>query len=84
MTPSIAIASIDDGDKNLSDLTDFSGLGFINFEISPHTPEQVSHQGNRKYLEGISNELYAIDDQSGIKIENDLIQVVSEGEWLKY
>lgn len=83
-TPSIAIASVDNGDENLSGLTDLTGLGLVDFEVSPHTPEHVSHEGNKKYLESISNELYALDDQSALKIVDGKVEAVSEGNWLKY
>jgi dipeptidase E len=84
ITPSIAIASVDNGDENLSGLTDLTGLALVNFEVSPHTPEHVSHEGNKKYLQTTSNELYALDDQSALKVVDGTVEAVSEGNWLKY
>lgn len=84
MTPSIAIASVDDGDENLIDLKDLTGMKLVDFEVSVHTPESVSHEGNKKYLEGIENELYGLDNNSAIKVVDGEMEVVSEGEWLKY
>ena len=84
MTPSIAIASVDDGDENLIGLEDLTGMRLVDFEVSVHTPESVSHDGNKKYLEGIKNVLYGLDNNSAIKVVDDEIEIVSEGEWLKY
>ncbi len=82
--PTIAIAGIDNGDVNIPGITDLTGLSLINFEVSPHTPENVSHEANKKYLETIQNELYAFDDNTAISVEEKAKKVVSEGEWIKY
>lgn len=83
-TPSIAVASVDNGDVNIPGIEDLSGLSFVDFEVSPHTSENVSHEGNKKYLKTIGNELYALDDNSAIVVRDTVIKVVSEGEWIKY
>lgn len=41
-TPSIGVAPIDNGDDNTPGITDLTGLHFVDFEVSPHTPEMVS------------------------------------------
>lgn len=84
VTPSIAIASIDNGDVNVPAITDLTGLGFVPFEVSPHTPESVSHGGNKAYKATIKNDLYALDDESAIKVEGETVTVVSEGAWVRY
>lgn len=66
MTPSIAIASVDDGDVNEVGLKDLSGLGLVDFEVSPHTPEDVSIKANEDYAKTINNILYAYDDNSAL------------------
>jgi dipeptidase E len=80
-TPSIAVASVDGGDKNLAGIEDLSGLSLVPFEVSPHTPEVVSHKGNQEYRQTIANPLYEIDDQTAIKVVDGHIEVVSEGKW---
>jgi len=82
-TPSIAVASVDNGDENLAGLTDLRGLGLVDFEISPHTPEIVSHKGNQEYRRTTSNTLYEIDDQTAVRIVDHETEVVSEGVWAK-
>ncbi|MFI5240614.1 MAG: Type 1 glutamine amidotransferase-like domain-containing protein [Candidatus Saccharimonadia bacterium] len=81
MTPSIAIASVDDGDENLIGLKDLTGLRFVDFEVSPHTPEWVSYKANEEYAKSITNKLYAIDDETAIKIVYEAVEVISEGKW---
>jgi len=82
-TPSIAIASVDNGDENLCGITDLSGLSLVDFEVSPHTPEDVSIKGNEEYAKTISNVLYTLDDNSAIEVIGDDINVISEGKWHK-
>jgi len=84
VTPSIAIASVDNGDENLPHLTDLKSLGFTDFEISPHTPEHVSHEGNSEYCKTTKNTLYGIDDQTAVVYVDGKIEVITEGEWVQY
>jgi dipeptidase E len=82
-TPSIAIASVDNGDENLCGITDLGGLSLVDFEVSPHTPEDVSMKGNEEYAKTIKNVLYTLDDNSAIEVNGKEIKVISEGEWHK-
>lgn len=82
-TPSIAIASVDNGDENLCGITDLSGLSLVDFEVSPHTPEDVSLKGNEDYAKTIKNVLYTLDDNSAIEVNGKEIKVISEGVWHK-
>lgn len=81
VTPSVAIAGIDNGDVNHVGLTDLSGLGLVDFEVSPHTPENVSHEGNAAYRSTIENALYELDDNSAVAVDDRKVNVVSEGVW---
>ncbi len=81
MTPTIAIAAVDDGDENLIGLKDLTGLGFVDFEVSPHTPEWVSYKANEEYAKSIENELYVFDDETAIKVTDDEVEVISAGKW---
>ncbi len=80
MTPYIAIASVDDGDENAVGITDLNGLGFVDFEVSPHTPENVSIEGNLAYSKTTPRKLMLLDNNSAIKITDDT-EIVSDGEW---
>jgi dipeptidase E len=84
MTPSIAVAAIEPGDKNLPGLSDLAGFAFVNFELSPHTPEHVSHESNKKYKQSSKASLYGLDDQSAVMVVDGGIEFVSEGHWASY
>lgn len=64
---------------------DETALGFVNFYIRPHlnSPKQT-----KELVENIANELkqpmYAIDDQTAIKVAESKIEIVTEGEYLKF
>lgn len=80
MTPSIGVASVDNGDENIVGLTDLTGLGYVDFEISPHTPEFVSLDANKQYAKTIKNKLYCMDDNMAIKVDGH-VEMVGEGEY---
>lgn len=80
MTPYIAIASVDDGDENTVGVTDLTGLGFVNFELSPHTPEDVSIQSNLEYSKTTPRKLLLLDNNSAVKVRDE-IEIISTGEW---
>ena len=80
MTPSIDVAAIPPGDPNLPNLTDLTGLGYVNFEIEPHCDE-TRFVTVEKYAKEHNKKIYAIDDQTAIKIIDDEIEVISEGKW---
>src|SRR6476620_384283 len=64
---------------------DDATLGVVDFSICPH----LAHDdlpGNsmavaEQWAAGISVPAYAIDDQSAIKVVDDTVEVVSEGQW---
>ncbi|WP_316831511.1 Type 1 glutamine amidotransferase-like domain-containing protein [Pedobacter aquatilis] len=61
------------------------GLGLAEFAIIPHY-ENPEHQDASKsnaaiWAAQLSLPVYAIDDETGIKVSNGEIEVVSEGQW---
>jgi dipeptidase E len=62
------------------------GLGLVGFAVRPHlnSPEfpKVRDKNLRKLKFGC--DLYAIDDETAIKIEKGTPRVVSEGKWILY
>lgn len=64
------------------------GLGFIDFQIRPHFNSPDFPKANAKYLEEIAKEIpeavYALDDNSALKVADGKITVISEGEWKKF
>lgn len=84
LTPCIDIAEVDDGDKNEVGITDTSGLGLVDFEVSPHTPEDVSLKANRDYARTTANPLYAFDNDSGLLVTEQGVQQVGAGQHWVY
>lgn len=70
--------------KEISD----KGLGYVDFQIephinSPHFPKRTFEAAG-KQPQTISNTLYAIDDNTAIKVAGERVTVVSEGKWKKF
>ncbi|PIP56427.1 hypothetical protein COX05_03135 [candidate division WWE3 bacterium CG22_combo_CG10-13_8_21_14_all_39_12] len=80
-TPTIAIATVEPADPNDVHLTDLSALDMVDFEISPHTNDEVSLDSVKAYAKIASYPVYAIDDNSAVLVENGNVSVVGEGEW---
>jgi dipeptidase E len=80
MTPSIDVAAIPPGDPNLPNLTDLTGLNYVDFEIEPHCNEE-RFATVEMYAKEHNKKIYAIDDQTAIKVIDNRIEVVSEGKW---
>ena len=80
MTPSIEVAAIPPGDPNLPNLINLTGLGYVDFEIEPHCNEE-RFVLIRKYAKTHSKKIYAIDDQTAIKIIDGRVEVITEGKW---
>ena len=74
--------------ENFKRTGQISGLGFVNFEIRPHLNstffEQVRIPVLQKIAPEIDHEVYAIDDDTAIKVIGNNVFVVSEGEWKKF
>lgn len=66
---------------------DEDALGFVDFYTRPHLNSPDFPQAREGYLKEIAKEfdvpLYALDDESALKVVNGKVQVVSEGECLK-
>lgn len=84
VTPTIDVAEIDDGDENIVSLKDTSGLGLVDFEVSPHTPEDVSLKANEDYAKTIGNKLIAYDNKMAVKVDGDKIEMVGDGKYWEY
>lgn len=81
MTPSIAVAAVDEGDENTPGISNLTGLGLIDFEVSPHTPEDVSVKGNLAFSKNTQRRILMIDNQSAVRVIDNEISIISEGVW---
>jgi hypothetical protein len=61
------------------------GAGFTNFALIPYANHKdradASFAGAEKWAAKLPVPVYAIDDQTAIKVTNDTVEVVSEGRW---
>ena len=72
---------------NLAEGLDEAGLGFFDFHFRPHLNSPYFPKVRREFLEKIAKKLkdpiWALDDESALKIKDGKIEVISEGEYLK-
>lgn len=64
------------------------GLGLVDFQIIPHLNSPYFDKIRKENLEVASKDLvepvYAIDDNSAVSVDGDHIEVVSEGEYIRF
>jgi len=64
------------------------GLGLVNFQIIPHLNSSYFEKIRKENLVEASKDLkesvYAIDDNSAILVDGEDVEVISEGEWVKF
>ena len=61
-------------------------LGLVNCNFIPHLNSSSFPQARKEILQSLENltvPLYALDDQSALKIVDGNIEIVSEGEYFK-
>lgn len=65
---------------------DMKGLRLVNFYVRPHLNSPDFPKANGDYLrekaKGIPETIYALDDQSALKVIDGNVEIVSEGETL--
>jgi dipeptidase E len=61
-------------------------LGFVDFYTRPHFNSPDFPQANKQHLEDMAQEfsdtIYALDDNSAVKVDGEKVEVISEGEYL--
>ncbi len=64
---------------------EMKGLNFVNFYFLPHLNSEwfkkLRRENIEKVAENITIPIYALDDESALKIIDDKIEIVSEGDW---
>jgi dipeptidase E len=64
---------------------DDTTLGLVDFSIFPHLGHPMLPKNTlataERWVAALSNPAYAIDDETAIKVIDDTVEVVSEGEW---
>ncbi len=62
------------------------GLGYVDFYIRPHYNSTYFPKASKEYLEDMATDfkakIYALDDMSALKVADDIVEIISEGEYL--
>jgi len=70
------------------DLEIREGLGLVDLQFIPHLNSPHFDKIRKGNLELAAKDLkepvYALDDQSALVVDGDQVEIVSEGEWLKF
>lgn len=88
--PTLALSSDASGPfKYEEDLQyDGNGLHLVNFHIRPHLHSPAFPKSSEDYLREKAKEIpetiYGLDDQSALKVIDDKVEIVSEGETLVF
>lgn len=71
--------------EDLDKTEDMSGLNLVDFFFLPHLNSEYFSGMRRQNIEaataGMTETIYALDDQSALKVVDGQVDVVSEGEW---
>ena len=88
--PTIVLSSEDDKlyyEKKFG-YTSEDALGFVDLYVRPHLNSpyfpNVRKENIEKIAEKIRKPIYALDDQSALKIVDEKVEVISEGEWFVF
>lgn len=72
-------------DEDLDKIGDMPGLNYVDFYFIPHLNSpyfpKLIEENIKKLANRISKKIYALDDQSALKIVDGKVEVISEGEW---
>lgn len=72
-------------EEDMIETEELSWLGFVDFYFLPHLNSQWFKKMRRENIEqaaqGLKKSIYALDDDSALKIVDDTIEVISEWEW---
>lgn len=64
------------------------GLGLVDFQFIPHLNSEyftlIRKDNLEKKAKELSEPVYGLDDNSAILIHDDKIEILSEGEWMKF
>jgi dipeptidase E len=69
-------------------VNEYKTLGYVNFQIRPHLNSsdfpKITIPFLTKFASNLTDTFYAIDDQSALRVVDNEVTVISEGEWKKF
>ncbi len=73
-------------EEDLDRAEDMSGLGYVDFYILPHLNSEYFPKLRKKNIyevvTGMTEKIYALDDQSALKVVDGEVEIISEWEYL--
>lgn len=73
--------------EDLHETEEIAALHLVDFHVLPHLNSEhfplVRENKIREASQGMTEEVYALDDQSALKVIDGNVEVVSEGKWFK-
>jgi dipeptidase E len=72
-------------EEDMLETEELKGLNFVDFYFLPHLNSEWFKKMRKENIEKVGQEIsktiYALDDNSALKIIDDKIEAISEGEW---
>ena len=72
-------------EEDLDKMGDMPGLNYVDFYFIPHLNSpyfpKLIEENIKKLAKRISKKIYALDDQSALKVVDGKVEAVSEGKW---
>ena len=72
-------------EEDLDKTQDIPGLNFVDFYFLPHlnSPdfEKIREDFIKETVKGMPEKIYALDDNSALKVVNGKVEVISRGKW---
>jgi dipeptidase E len=76
--------------EDLEETENMEALGLVNFYVTPHLNSpyfkniRKDNEDIKKALEGVSQKVYILDDNSAVKVVGGKDEIISEGEYLVF
>lgn len=88
-TPSLILSNSEKSVvKQMKEAVNDDGLAFVDFLIEPHINSiyfpQLTFDYVAKKSKNIPQTIYALDDNSAVKVNGDHVEVISTGRWQKF
>jgi dipeptidase E len=75
-------------EEDLDKTEDMKGLNYVDFYFLPHLNSPYFPKLREKFIaeaiKDIPNKIYALDDQSAIKVIDGKVEIISEGKYLEF
>lgn len=74
--------------EDMDKTQDMTGLNYVNFYALPHLNNPYFKNARKEIIQnaiqGIKEKIYVLDDECAIKVMDDKIEIVSEGQYLEF